>query len=1258
MCVNQLVAKIVEGLTRDMNFQKKVEGELGNPSNVFPIITLDVLWELFRGKTSLFSGNLLYRFPENSTGMLRFIQEVYGGTILSPFKGTTPLLPDNLSDGKNKLTILRRGRYVIYEQFQESIKRDQGGLETWKTLRSIFTANRRKCLDQISERISVIFSCLDDSAINATHQVFCYVNGCEEKTEREEQQKIGTPDDVLCRRQLTLLFIEALIDLEAATEACLGWVRTGELSSRSAVIPSDSDSLKQFFGEGIFALKKEEIQDELLPDIKVLKDNQRKSIKYSVKTDKTAATPLEQVLQDNQEHHVILLCGDERSSVSGTGKTTSLRRLYYSIEALAPLFIPLNRIYTPYALRNTGREYGSSRLLTWLSKQNYKFQSIEDLGKRIILLDGLDEVVTPEGVQALCDDLVSLQENGKLILLISSKMEPEKLPSWGIGLQNISSTWDSCLRCYVQPMRDEQKRLFLGSSGESLQELLTSPFLLKLYKNVQDFLSKGVTARNSAPLRRWFSKSQLETRITNPEQLFYRYLVVQMCRWFDNNLSGDAQNERDAFFLMFALPAVAFQMFISEIYDSTYVSSIPSVDTTFIKKLLNNVYPAFCLSLQHFPAYQKGGLAVLAGNRTTPGEIDFSIGQASSVLYQTLNLNTMEWEYQFNNYAIRDNLAALHLANLFFMAYYRKINESPEFLSLYNCPVYFLPRPTLICVTNYLDELFGEKNYTIKIIMEGPKDLDDPHVLSLYLLCCIARDLCDVLYKEKRSDWEMAAAQTYQRLRKKLPVSAGQYNMNHIQNLCGLAQSMRQKGNIIQAVRWAKEAIAFQRECADLKNSDGYNYLAKAYLEQITYILNQSKAAAFRDEELVLEISQENVTFSNLVYRDLLRITKLLDNGQPVGCDTVFGAIPKENLSIIQPVLQILLKAHIRLRHYEHEQFFDSKVVEFLLKGSYIAKAHSIYAAISAGSSGVALNMLACFLENQQEELENHKELPFFQKNPCLHCEISSELLEYTDNHVNAFLVYLRIYRIRRGLQPYSARKVAQSLICRRVRLDSSGMPIAGPGGDPDFTEKEWRFLDEATKHACVGLGSGYRLPRIRFLNEYIQMLDSTGSRDPLKMQLLQEASKLFKAEWEENNCSMKLKSASKEALDFNTIVLVAECRPEFYNPVQINMNSCEARILDFYHKELKTIYWKKKGIESYLKKNHIQTPGAYKDHLEIKRRRKFYTTGTRMQILYLQETWRRLQCLGEKYPVFRELSEKGNNRTKCGTIITALEID
>ena len=169
-------------------------------------------------------------------------------------------------------------------------------------------------------------------------------------------------------------------------------------------------------------------------------------------------------------------------------------------------------------------------------------------------------------------------------------------------------------------------------------------------------------------------------------------------------------------------------------------------------------------------------------------------------------------------------------------------------------------------------------------------------------------------------------------------------------------------------------------------------------------------------------------------------------------------------------------------------------------------------------------------------------------------------------------------------------------------------------------------------------------------------MLDSTGSDVLLKMQLSQEAAKLFKEEWEANNCSMKLQSSNKKGLDFNTVVLIAEYKPEFYDPKQINMNTCEACILDFYQEELKTDFWKKNKIKEYLGKNHTQTPRSYEDDLEVERRRKNYTTGTRMQILYLKETWQRLQCLGEKYPVFRELSHSGDNTTKCGTIITALE--
>ncbi len=164
-----------------------------------------------------------------------------------------------------------------------------------------------------------------------------------------------------------------------------------------------------------------------------------------------------------------------------------------------------------------------------------------------------------------------------------------------------------------------------------------------------------------------------------------------------------------------------------------------------------------------------------------------------------------------------------------------------------------------------------------------------------------------------------------------------------------------------------------------------------------------------------------------------------------------------------------------------------SGTMRFLVESSYVANLLSIYAAFHEGASGAALNMLGCFCQNQQELLQNNPELTFFHQNPHLHSPIPQEALLDKDHALHAWQLYLRIYQIQRGLQPYSARCLADLLLRRQVRLDSSGEALTGSGQDPSFNQAELDFLWEATNRSCSRESKGNQLCRIRFLNELLE---------------------------------------------------------------------------------------------------------------------------------------------------------------------------
>lgn len=1163
-------------------------------------ITLDGMVKLLTGKTAFCSDFLLIPAVNGtplcsmSENMLfsTLLQSAFGDTNIDPFAGEKPLLKPSAGN-KNKITALRHGKYYLC--FLTGLSIAEGNKTAWEALRTRFSQQSMNCLEQILNKLKQILiqPLFSEDVIGSIDSIFRYIHPYESDSQ-------GTHVFSLCLRQMSMLLAEALLGKDMYSDQCRQWVDYGFVST----IPQKSryaeelwDSLTKHFGSGVFALKQDEIQDDLIPDITIQTANREQVFQLQKKPDGSSISPLEDILKAQTEHNLFLLCGQESSGVSGAGKTTSLRKLYYDLEALGPVFIPLSMVYSTNSLRAFQKENGCTRLQAWLSLQGLPLDSLQKLSHRLILLDGLDEITDPQGLQSLCDDLYELADDPEQRLVISSKLPPEKLASWEY-LKQISSVWNRCQRCYVQPLRSEQKITYMPDIPLSLQDVLTTPFLLLIYKDVQTFLHIEKTNKKkknqpiAAPtlISRWLPNAETLPIPNHEATVFYRYLAVQVCRWFDANKANDAQNEADAFFLMYALPAVAFQMELSRIYDSAFTPDVQPVDSTRVDLILDQSFSAFRGALLYYSAYKTNRDALLSGMEKM-NKTGFYQGQAAAVLHREFDWDTFEYQHHFVNRSIQENLAALHLSNLFFSAYNNAVRTEKEFLDFYTCPTYFLPQPMWKKAVHFLDELFASPSELHDCLAKGPENFKKGlSPLAQYLLCNLAVGLCGAMKLSKKSDWLSAADKAYRLLLTAAPDFAAKYRMDHVLNLCGQAQSFRSP-QPVQAAEKAREAIIFTR-AHTLKNSDGYHALAKVYLEQIQNILNQDLTKSLNSEPL-LPISEEELNFSTQIHQELARLSGM----STAPSSPVFGDLPPENLELAGVLLPILDKARLRLDAYQEKQFFHSSTVEFLLKASYTAKAHSIYAAISHGTSGAALNMLACFLENQQEELENHPGLPFFKKCPEFHLDMDAAELEYPSHHLRAFFAYRRIYNIRRGPQPYSARKLAQALLARRVRLNEAGLPVDGPGYDNRLTKQERKFLEEATRRACEEPRTGHRIPRIRFLHECIE--DPSEGEDISR--LTEEAHMLFQHEWALCGCQEKLRSGSSLGVDLNSVLMAAEYTQGYLDAAQ--PKSWDVRLCAFFQQQL-------------------QFPA---DHSIL------YTTGTRMRKEYLQEAWTRLCRLSDQ---------------------------
>lgn len=1158
-------------------------------------VTLDGLLKVLGGRTALVPVCLL-TLETKGARLEEFLRTLFQGTDLAAFG------EGELSGSENKLTALRHGRHTFYSRFRESgFPNSPGGVTVWEQTRAAFCAAQSEMLRQVEENLPKVLDIrlLGEDAAAGIHRVFCFVQGLDEGA--------FSPSLSVCLREIAMLAVQSLLEEDVCTRESQTWVESGECFDRRPDERPGSDPLARYFGSGIFALRKEEIREELLPDVSVWQDNQETVFRLNKEAGGISVTPLGQVLEHNREENLFLLCGAQESGVSGAGKSTSLRRLYYDAargeKGAMPIFVPLSSVYSASGLRDVQKEQGRPRLLTWLELQGRRYESLEKLDGRLVLMDGLDEITDGEGLRSLCDDLRLLSARRKLRVVISSKQPPEKLGAWE-ELKNIASVWNRCRQCYIQPLRPEQKRAYLRREDEEMALALKSPFLLRMYENVQSFLREEDCATRELFFR-WVAPERLEEPADSESALFYRYLAAQICRWFDANRGGDGENEADAFFLMYALPAVAFHMEMGEIYDKEYVPELPAMDEAGIKSVLDQSFSMFRGALGSYPAYRGSWLEALMGSVKRLDHRGLFGGRAALLLCGELDRKKMVLNYRFVSHAVQENLAALHLANLFFAAWNGALAEEVSAFC-YLCPIYFLPKPMLKKAARFVDELFGE-GFWCENHLSGPIP-EAEGALERCLRGSIAAGLCAALDLPGQSRWRRDMEEGYELLEASRPELARQYRIDHVLNLCELSRLLR-KEEPVEAIKTCEQAIAFYKANPEVNNSDGYHYLAMTYLEHIEAILNQSRGET-PDEGLILPVGEERLDFARRVLERLRELSSALERGERLSAaDPVFGALPPRHGELVRPLLSVLEKAHLRLARYEREDFFGSAVTEFLLKASFAAKAHSVYAAMHRGCSGASMNLLSSFLENQQEQLENHRELAFFLKYPHLRLDIPDGELEYPDNHVGAFVLCRTICNVRRGSQSYSAKKAAQALLARRVRLDRGGRVLPGPGEAREFNKAELDALEKLTTHACIGQRKNYCVPRIRFLNERMATLSPFDRRDDReRRRLAEEAGRLFRQAWQDNQWGRET--------DINVAMLMGEYSPGYLdNPPLTD--------------------W-----ESALRKFFRAGLGLTGQRAPVK-----YALGTRQQKLLYLDCCTRLCRLGEWSPVFRIGPESGNSK-------------
>lgn len=841
-------------------------------------------------------------------------------------------------------------------------------------------------------------------------------------------------------------------------------------------------------------------------------------------------SPLAQILRERGGQRLFLLYGEGDSGTAGAGKTTALQYLQQEEGFRGGAYIPLWEVYNSFGMRKLRHEDGAPRALTWLEEQGTPATQNEPM---FLLLDGLDEITAEEGIRAFCDDLAELAKDERFVIVLSSVLSPELLPAWS-ELRNISSLLGRFRKCCIQPLTPEQRQACLSDGAADYPQELTTPYLVSLCKDVN-----FAAAEQKELFYRWAAE---EKPAGHSASLFFRSLAARICGWFRADQVNDVQNEWDSFVLMFALPAVAFHMALDEIYDENYAPEIRPVDSGTVERLLSMAFPVYKPSLHRYIPYQASdsALAVLADSMKNRGAEELLSEKTGAILTRSFDPETMEYTYRFANRTIRDGLAALHLANLFCAAEENLLPTGAEFDEFYTCPVRFLPHTMLESAAVLLEERMQEYGRGEWVLKNGPsRQRGGQNGFCRYLICSLSAAFSTALRLESEQRWRAETEQAYEELLDREPRLAGQFAMDHTANLCVQSRILRELGAYPAAAEKARASVRFARE-RNLLNADGYQALAMLYLTQVRDGLNLRRTW----ETYGTEIPKDDIVRAGVIFEELRRLAQLPVEG-PLESE-VFGVLPREGVSLIPDCLSLLEKSGLRLEAYRNVSFFDSEELEFLLTASFVAKAHSVWAALCPSASGAALNLLAGFFENDQERMEHDPSLPFFAARPCLHLPLDPEQLSYPERECSAARLYLRIIRLRRGLQPYSCRNLAQALLSRRFRLDGGGNPIPADPGEETFTEAENWLLEETTRRACTRLRPTYAIPRIRYLNERIDALVGQAGWEETVSRYKEEAAALFRREWTKGACGEKLDSQTETKADLLAVMLAGVYREEY----------------------------------------------------------------------------------------------------------------
>lgn len=882
--------------------------------------------------------------------------------------------------------------------------------------------------------------------------------------------------------------------------------------------PSGLLMVRCFQRVGIYHVEDAQIDTKLLPDIVC------NGKRYDYRQE--AGSPLKQIISE-QRYQWIFLSGQSTevgdSTVSGAGKTTSLRFLALEEHGKNILWLPLAEIYDHHNL------HGSQILSNHINaKLHLDINQIPE--STFFLLDGLDELISREQLEQLSGDLYMLQHTGKFGLIVSSKLPWEQMSKIDIFYQ-WSDVWEQFLPCFIQNLSQKQIEAVVPEHTEYLIPQLSTPFSLALYLQAASLPDDPWTKKLIA---RWNGEKLFQNNTPTEELIFYRSLIIQIIRWYESSQGQKIRWEMDAFFLLHVLPAIACQMCRSEENDPTLdpVSAI-EVDQHFVERMIAATWDTVRPWLRIFPGYSIPGLKYEQLLRGMSFE-KFLSGAIPSLFHGEWDESNQLSSPRFTNHSLRNNMALIHIANIFLLAFKGALEERAEALEAYGYTVELFPAKLLQKAAAYFEFISGDK--IRQLLRRGPKQ-ETASPVSRFLAGHIGATICEHIPDFRRdvtisSDpWYESMISAFQQLEENPSPLIRQlveqrFGLAYIFGQTLYSRNLRGRGQFAQADQCADHIIAFQKKHPKIINSDGYHIKALGLFEQLRLILNGQQCEALRptrtsELEAAVQLTHE--------------LERLTDN--PHAHSELLHGLSDAQSNLIPVFSMMLSRAKRKWDAYAQQQFFEHPQLEHLCFASYAAKYYSILAALSPGNSGAAYNLLGSLMANNSEVLENDRRMPFFRKNPKLHIHVPG--LSYEQRFRTSFEIYSLIYHIRRGPQPYSARRLCECLLRRQVRLDETGQPVPAAGNEP-FTALEFTFLEQATTRALMNKQSSELYWRARYLHE---LALQTNDKDQHNLKLEQAKSALAQV-WKRTSCDDKrhdLMNSRFSHVDFLSALVILE---------------------------------------------------------------------------------------------------------------------